>query len=110
MCIVMCHVGTAIRLKYHWVLLTIILYLVLDNAGGHGDDDCVTRYVDMLKTDFNIECIHQVPHSPFTNVLNLGVWATLQSEVERRHFMKRCHVKALVSTVMTTWDESKLNQ
>jgi len=98
------------RSKYYWVLLTIIMCLVLDNTGGHGTDDCVMRYVAMLKTDFNIECIHQVPCSPFTNVLDLGVWATLQSEVERRHFMKRCHIKALVSTVMTTWDEGRLDQ
>jgi len=63
----------------------------------------------MLKTDFNIECIHQIPRSPFTNVLKPSIWATFQLEVERRNFMKRCHVEALVSTGMTTWDESKLD-
>ena len=64
----------------------------------------------MLKMDFNTECIHQVPRSLFINVFNLGVWDTLQSEVERRYFVKRCHIKALVSIVMTTWDECKLDQ
>ena len=78
--------------------------------GGHGADDCATRYVAMLKMDFNTECIHQVPRSLFINVFNLGVWDTLQSEVERRYFVKRCHIKALVSIVMTTWDECKLDQ
>jgi len=32
-------VGAAIQLKYHWVPLIIKLYLVLDNVGGHKDDD-----------------------------------------------------------------------
>ena len=36
--------GAAMGLKCHWVLLTIILYLVLNNAGGHGTDDCVMIY------------------------------------------------------------------
>ena len=87
------------RSKYHWGPLKIILHLVLDNAGGYGTDDCITRYVAMLKTAFNIECIQ----------LDLSVWTILQSEVERQPFMKRCHVKVLVSTVMTTWDEGKLD-
>ena len=64
----------------------------------------------ILKTDFNIECIHQVPCSPFINTLNHSVCTTLQSVVERRHFTKHCHVEALVSTVMTTWDEGKLDR
>ena len=84
MCIAMCQVGTTIQSKYHWVPLKIILYLVLDNTGGHGTDDCITRYVALLKSDFSIEFIHQVPRSPFTNILDLGIWAMLQSEVEIR--------------------------
>ena len=107
MCIVIRRVGTAIRLKYHWFLLTIILHQVLDNAGGHGNDDCVPRYVVMLKMKFNIECIHQVHCSLFTNVIDLGVWTTFQSGW---YFMKRCHIEVLVSTVMTIWDEAKLDQ
>ena len=63
----------------------------------------------MSKTEYNIDCIHQLPCSTFTNVLDLGAWTIFQSEAERRHFMKHCHIKALVSTVMSTWDESKLN-
>ena len=81
----------------------------MDNAGGHGTDDYVTRYVAILNMDFNIECIHHVSRSPFTNIFNLGVWATLQLEVKRRHFMNHYHVEALTSTVMTTWDEGELD-
>ena len=102
-------VGTAIQVKYYWVLLTIILYLVLDNTGEHRADDCVTRYVAMLKSEFNIECIYQGPRYPFINVLDLSVWDTFQSEVERQYFMKRCHVESLLSTVMITWGECILN-
>ena len=47
--------------------------------------------------------MHQTPRSHFTNVLYLGVWTTLQSEVDRCHFMKRYNVDALVNTVMSAW-------
>ena len=49
------------------------------------------------------------PRSPFTNVLDLGVWVTLQSEVESRHFMERHTVDALVNTVMAAWMEGDLD-
>ena len=80
-----------------------MLYIVLNNAGGHGTNKCVDEYVSMLQDDYNIMCIHQIPRSPFTNVLDLGVWATLQSEVERRYFLKRGDTDALVRTVNNVW-------
>ena len=39
MCIAIHRVGTAMRSKYHWILLKIILYLVMDNDGRHETDD-----------------------------------------------------------------------
>ena len=63
----------------------------------------------MLKEEFKIMCIHQVTRSPFTNVLDLGVWTTLQLEVERRHFMKRYSIDALVNVVMSTWNDGHLD-
>ena len=32
------------RLKYHWVPLSNMLYLVMDNSGVHGTDACVGKY------------------------------------------------------------------
>ena len=76
-------VGVAIREKYHWVLITHKIYLVMDNAGGHGSNDAIAQYKKMLEDDHNIEIIFQTPRSPYTNVLDLGVWMELQAQVER---------------------------
>ena len=70
-------IGVALRVKYHWVDFSTPIFLVLDNAGGHGTNQCIGEYVTMLKDEYNVICIHQVPRSPFNSVLDLGVWATL---------------------------------
>ena len=81
----------------------------MDNAGGHGSAEAIDEYTNMLKGVYNIEIIHQIPRSPFTNVLDLGVWMSIQSIVERRHYLKRATTKALVNTVKQTWDGSNLD-
>ena len=102
-------VGVAIREKYHWVLITHKIYLVMDNAGGHGSNDAIAQYKKMLEDDHNIEIIFQTPRSPYTNVLDLGVWMALQAQVERQHYLQRCNANALVNTVMRTWNEGHLD-
>ena len=57
----------------HWMSMHILLYLVIDNARGYGTDEHAKQYTNILLTEFNIEIIHQVSRSPFTNVLDLGV-------------------------------------
>ena len=42
-------VGISMREKFHWVARETELYLVLDNAGGHGTNQCVDEYMSMLK-------------------------------------------------------------
>ena len=74
-------VGASIRSSYHWIPPVDCCYLVMDNAGGHGSDDAIEKYVRMLKEKYNIKTIFQVPRSPYTNVLDLGVWCSLQSRV-----------------------------
>ena len=97
-------VGKAIRDKYARVPCHIPIFLFLDNAGGHGTDECVAKYVADLKKYFNIICIHQQPRSPATNMLDLGIWMALQSVVEKMHHGKRQHLDALCSTVMEVWE------
>ena len=46
----------------------------------------------------------QVPRSPYTNLLDLGVWCSLQAAVEKEHYMKRTDVSALVDSVEKAWD------
>ena len=67
------HVGKAIRKAYHWVPIEQKCYLVMDNVGGHGTDVAIKEYRDNLEVKYNIEIIFQIPRSPYTNVLDLGV-------------------------------------
>ena len=98
-------VGEAIRKAYHWVPSEDRIFLLLDNAGGHGTKDVVNEYVNMLEERFNIECIHQCPRSPCTNMLDLGAWMALQNVVQRMHFRKRNQHDVLARTVMLAFDE-----
>ena len=102
-------IGKAMREKYYWMKKETAIYLVINNAGGHGTNDCVQEYTDRLRTEYNIQMIQRVLRSPFANVLDLGVWAALQAAVEKRHFMKRCHTDALVRSVMDTWVNGSLD-
>jgi hypothetical protein len=75
---IMPRIGMEIREKYHWVPRGESVYLVMDNAGGHGTDDAKLAYTeDLLK--WKIVIIWQIPMSPATNMLDLGVWMTLES-------------------------------
>ena len=102
-------VGEAIRKAYYWVPTTEKFYLVMDNAGGHGTTEAKDNYVGMLLDKYNILVIFQIPRSPYTNVLDLGVWMALQAAVEREHYLKRCNATALVNSVMKTWVDGHLD-
>jgi len=97
-------VGVSIRDAFHWIPATQTIYLIMDNAGGHGTDKAVENYTKELFDEFNIKVVQQVPRSPETNVLDLGVWMSLQSSVEKEHHGKKCDADALDSTVMRVWD------
>ena len=79
------------------------------NAGGHGTNEAIEEYVRALKEKWNIETIIQVPCSPYTHILDLGVWCLLQAKVEKRHFGQRCKVNALTRSVEDTWNHAHLN-
>ena len=76
----------------------------MDNAGGHGTNDTIEEYKQLLLDNYNIILIHQVPRSPYTNLLDLGVWCSLQALVEKEHYMKRTDVHALAKSVMHSWN------
>jgi len=104
-------VGKAIRAAYHWVKWnprnvqqSDTIYLVMDNAGGHGTDEAVSQYTEDLKNKYKIEIVQQVPRSPETNVLDLGIWMSLQSAVEKEHRGQKCDANALDGTVMRVWE------
>ena len=56
---VMPKVAHEMHRAYHWTPETDKLYLVMDNAGGHGTDDSKSRYTEVMRNR-NIEIIWQV--------------------------------------------------
>ena len=104
---IMDEVGKAIRKHYDKLGISreIPIFLFLDNAGGHGTQETVDKYVASLKEDHNVVCMFQRPRSPATNMLDLGVWMAFQSLVEKLHLSKRQEVTALCNTVNKAWDE-----
>ena len=81
-------IGKAIRKSFHWVEKKVPIYLIIANAGGHGTNDAKERYVKILKDYYNIVIKWQVPNSPELNILDLGVWMSVQSKVEEIHKTK----------------------
>ena len=106
---IMNKVGSEIRKKYHWVDSKETIYLVMDQAGVHGTKEVIETYTKTMKSTYNIEIIRQVPRSPYTNILDLGFWCSLQSEVQKKHYGKLCKVEAPVDSVYRTWDSDILS-
>ncbi len=71
---VMPRIGAAIHEKITWVLETKMIYLVMDNAGGHGTTEAIELSVRGLLEQYSIEIIHQAVRSTETNLLDLELW------------------------------------
>ena len=74
-------IGGAIREKFHWVDITSPVYLVMDNAGGHGTNDAIASYMEIL-ANHNIDIIWQIPQSLEINLIVLGIWMSIQSVLQ----------------------------
>ena len=97
-------VGEAMRASYHWVPITTPLHLIMDNAGGHGRIDVIAGYKALLKEQYNVVIIHQIPRGPEMNLLDLGCWVSLQSAVEKHHRKIRTEKEALARTIEEVWE------
>ena len=69
--------GKAIREKFHWVPMNELVYLFIDGEGGYGTKEAILEYKTNLKENYNIQLVFQVPRTPYSNVLDLGVWCGL---------------------------------
>lgn len=98
-------IGTAIRDTYSFVPQDHPIHLFMDNAGGHGKNEIKAKYEKILKEEFGIEIVWQVPNSPETNMLDLGVWVALQSLVENLHKGKVMQADELARSVMTAFSK-----
>ena len=98
-------IGAAIRKNYSFVPEDDPIVLFMDNAGGHGKTEVKREYEKILKEEFNVCVEWQVPNSPETNMLDLGVWASLQSKVEILHRGKVMQSDELSKTVHQAFNE-----
>jgi DNA-binding protein Fis len=101
---IMPEVGRALRAAYHWLPMNETIYLVMDNAGGHGSNEATAQYTQLLWTDFKVQVVWQVPRSPETNMLDLGIWMSVQAAVSRVHHKRQYHPDALAQSVKDAWD------
>jgi len=96
-------IGYEIRQKMPWIPEEEIIYLVMDNAGGHGTREAINEYTRDLLENYHIEIIHQAARLPETNALDLGVWMSVQSHVERAHRNRARDPDTLALTVQESW-------
>ena len=98
-------IGRAIRDSYSFLPHDKPIHLFMDNAGGHGKTEIKKQYETLLKDEFHILIEWQVPNSPETNMLDLGVWVALQSLVEKLHRGKVMQADELTKTVMESFKQ-----
>jgi hypothetical protein len=78
-------IDAQIRQQMPWIPQETPIHLILDNAGGHGTRAAIEEYTRWLRNDQNVIIKFQPARSPELNALDLGIWMSLQSAVERRH-------------------------
>jgi hypothetical protein len=93
-----------------WIPRQEPIYLILDNAGGHGTRAAINEYTRRLRNDHNVIIKFQPARSPEVNALDLGIWMSLQSVVKRRHRNRRRDIDALATTVQEAWKDLPADQ
>ncbi len=97
--------GEALRASFHWVPDDKTIYLFIDNAREHGTNDATAGYTGILWNKFKVEVVWQVPQSPETNMLDLGIWMSIQAAMTRVHYKRRCSHDALARSVVDAWNK-----
>jgi hypothetical protein len=86
-----------------WIPRDRSINLILDSAGGHGTRAAKEQYTRKLLENHNIIIKWQPPRSPELNVLDLGLWMSLQSAVEKKQRDQRRTQDALALSVQEAW-------
>ncbi len=76
----------------------------MDNARGHGTQEAIEEYTRRLLEEFNIVVIRQSVRSPEVNALDLGIWMSVQSHVERRHRDRCRDPDSLAISIKEAWN------
>ena len=71
------------RTHYPHVPKTETMYLVIDNAGGHGSDANWDLMTKEMREQHNIELTRQPPNSPDLNWCDRGGWKSMASHVAK---------------------------
>jgi len=82
-------IAQEIRQSLHWIPSQERVYLMMDDARGHGTREAREEYTRQLLENFNIEIIQQSARSPEVNALDLIIWMSIQFRAERRHLEQR---------------------
>ena len=56
-------------------------------------------YTAHLEVNYKVRIIRQCPQSPETNLLDLGIWMSIQAAVEKAMYMKRGDIQALANAL-----------
>ena len=85
------------------------IIIQIDSAGGHRIKESVD-YLNKLgrKTKIPIEFITQPCRSPDTNVLDLGIWNSMKSQVIEQKYMRESDLsmnQRIIDAVMEMWEE-----
>ncbi len=101
------------RQQLHWIPHKEPIYLVMDNAGGHGTQEARAEYTRRLRDDFNIVIIQQSVHSPEVNALDLGIWMSAgvnswaQSSKQEKRSRRSCSNSQRSLGKLTWWYNTK---
>ena len=71
----------------------------MDNAGGQGTKEAKEEFEKILFEEFNVIIEWQIANSPETNMLDLGGWMAVQSDVDTLHKFKVMKADALHTTI-----------
>ena len=99
------NLGRSIRSAFHWLpKKTVPIHLFMDNAGGYGTELTKLEYIEILQKKYNVIVDWHCPNSPETNVLDLGIWCIIQSNVEYMHKYRRMTEDPLAESVAKAWN------
>jgi hypothetical protein len=88
-----------------WIPQDCLINLILDNSGGHGTRAVKEQYTRQLLENNNMIIKRQLPRSPELNVLDLGLWMSLQSVVGKKQREQRRTTDALAVSVQEAWKD-----
>ena len=76
-------VAPAIRAHYKHVGATETIYLIIDNAGGHGSEENWTQMIKEMREKHRIALTRQPPNSPDLNWCDRGGWRSMSNLISK---------------------------